>query len=229
MPLYIMLLLSLFSWFQTSKGNQLYEKEQYPEALEAYREAQKKDPDSPAIHYNIGNAFYRQGKFKEAAQEYRQATDGAEPFNSQAYYNLGNSLFRDGQLPEAVEAYKRALRITPGDMDAKYNLEFVQRQLQEQEKQPPSSQDEQQDKDKQQDDSSQDSSESEQQNQDEPQPSQGPEENKQDGNQQQPEPGDMTREEAERLLNALNQNEQDIQKSLRKQAPVKQNTPKKDW
>ena len=39
----------------------------------------------------------------------------------------------------------------------------------------------------------------------------------------------MSKEEAERLLNAFNQDEQELQKQLRKQSEVKQKNPKKDW
>ena len=236
MLLYIFLVFSLFNWFQNSKGNQLYQDEQYTEAMKAYREAQERDPAASAIHYNIGNALYRQDKFEEATKEYSQAIDGAEPLNARAYYNLGNSLYRTGRLQDAIEAYKRALRITPDDVDAKYNLEFAQRQLQEQEQQQQGQQDENQDKQQDESQEQQQQGQQDESESDQPEESQSPQQEQQQDNQAQdmnqdppPRPGDMTREEAERLLNALNQDEMDLQKQLRKQSPVKQTQPKKDW
>lgn len=39
----------------------------------------------------------------------------------------------------------------------------------------------------------------------------------------------MSKEEAERLLNAFKQDEQELQQKLRKQSDVKRKKPKKDW
>lgn len=232
---YIMLVFSIFNWSQNSKGNQFYQNKQYPEALDAYREAQKRTPESPVIHYNTGNTLYRQGKFKDAAQEYRQATEGGAPLNARACYNLGNSLYRNGQLQDAVEAYKRALRITPHDVDAKYNLEFVQRQLQDKQQPPPSSEnDDKEDSSKNQQNKKDPSKNESKPDQSEQQPSQQQDRSRDNKNQNMnpsppPQPGDMSREEAERLLNALNKDEQDLQKRLRKQRPAQQENPGKDW
>lgn len=204
---------------QNARGNELYRAKQYDQALTAYRAAQLKEPESMAMHYNIGNTLYRQGKYDEAIQQYSKATTGPVPLNAQANYNLGNSLYRAGKLDEAAEAYKRTLRLTPNDTDAKYNLEFIRKQRQPPPK-PSKSQNDQQQKPPQ----------------DQPQPNQqqhkpSPTRPEQKNQPQKPEqtPGEMTREEAERLLNALNQPEQDLQKQRRKQAQTKQRQPDKDW
>jgi len=159
--------------------------------------------------------------------------------DAQAYYNLGNSLYRTGQLEPAIDAYKRALTIAPDDQDTKYNLEYVQRQMQEQEQKSDDSQDQDEQQDQEdQEDEQQDQSQDDQEQSDESQDQQGDqeEENPQDSesgeqysDNQNPQPGDMSKEEAERLLNAFNQDEQEIQKDLGKQAQTKQRNLKKDW
>ncbi|HCP99195.1 MAG TPA: hypothetical protein DIT99_00165, partial [Candidatus Latescibacteria bacterium] len=116
---------------KNAKGNELYQQKKYDEALMAYQEAQADEPDNPSLHYNIGNTLYQREKYPEAIQAYKKALNSEKPLNNQAYYNLGNSLYRLGQLKESIEAYKRGLRIQSDDTDMKYNLEFVQRQLQD--------------------------------------------------------------------------------------------------
>jgi len=49
---------------------------------------------------------------------------------AQSRYNAGNALYRTGRLEEAVDQYLRSLEINPEDEDAKYNLEFVRREIQ---------------------------------------------------------------------------------------------------
>jgi tetratricopeptide (TPR) repeat protein len=226
MWLIISLFFSIFPWSSGSKnaqGNALYQQGKYAEAAASYREAQAEAPDNPALPYNLGNALYRQEKYAEAIQAYKQAVNGKDPINARALYNLGNSLYRTGRLQESVEAYKQGLRITPDDIDMKYNLEFVQRQLQQQQQPPDEAQNDgpqNQPQDRQEESRSRQNPEQS--------PSSGREkENDRTG--QPPREGELSREEAERLLNALNQDEQDLQKQLRKQAPMQQKNPEKDW
>ena len=52
------------------KGNKLYEKKKYSDAIEVYRKAQIKDPQSAPIRYNLGNSLYELNDFTEAEKEY---------------------------------------------------------------------------------------------------------------------------------------------------------------
>ena len=74
--------------------------------------------------FERGNAFYRDGKFDQAAMAYetilRQGT--ASPA---IYFNLGNSYYRLGKTAPAILAYERALRLRPNDPDIKHNLDLV--------------------------------------------------------------------------------------------------------
>ncbi|MBT5876879.1 MAG: tetratricopeptide repeat protein, partial [Candidatus Latescibacteria bacterium] len=73
MTIPLMLVLSLLIFDQTTKGNEYYNSQQYPEALSAYEEAEVEHPEAPEVHYNKGNALYRQDMFNEAAASYQQA------------------------------------------------------------------------------------------------------------------------------------------------------------
>lgn len=228
MILLILLPLLILGWSpgeKNAEGNALYRKGQYDGALEAYQTAQADAPDNAALSYNLGNTLYRKQKYPEAIQAYRQAIQGKDALSAQAYYNLGNSLFRAGQSQQAIEAYKQGLRITPDDVDMKYNLEFVQRQQKNQDQQR------QNQKDQSKDDGRQDNPQDQKQDQNRPdQSSPPPDRPKQnDRSKAQPRKGELSKEEAERLLNALNQDEQDLQKQIRKQGPAGQKNPDKDW
>jgi len=119
---------------KNEKGNTFFRHEQYDDALTYYRDAQLDAPDLPALHFNVGDALYKQGKFDEALREYEQALDAEDgDFKAKVYYNMGNAFFKQNQLSESVEAYKKSLKLVPNDAEAKFNLEFVQSKLQEQE------------------------------------------------------------------------------------------------
>jgi Ca-activated chloride channel homolog len=78
-------------------------------------------------------AQYEAGQYQDATASYR-TQDGGE-----SRYNLGNSLARGGDLKGALAAYDEALAEQPGDEDARFNRDLVEKLLREQE-QPKQSQ-----------------------------------------------------------------------------------------
>ena len=102
-------------------------------------EKQIENPKDPRLAYNIGNAYYRMGRFEEAAASYESLFDGETPwgeipveFAGAGWYNRGNALYRLGELEESVASYQKALELNPQDKEARKNLEFVLRKLEEQ-------------------------------------------------------------------------------------------------
>jgi Ca-activated chloride channel family protein len=197
------------------EGNRAYRNADFDAALRAYTEAQVGAPGSPAIQYNIGNVFYRQEDYERAAEAYRKALEGARGGQARdAAYNLGNSRFLAGDFGGAVEAYRGALEIDPRDRDAKRNLEIALARLKP--PPPPKGGGSQDKKDDQKKDQQREPSTS-------PQPRAG-----QRNEQPQPREGELGREEAERLLDALAQEErQNLDKEKRPaRAPA---AGGKDW
>ena len=119
------------------EGNQLYRQKKYAEALKRYTAAQLEAPDEPRLHYNLGNVFFRQGEAEKARDEYARALASADPrLDPSAVYNLGNTFLAQQKFQEAVSAYQRTLKLNPRDLDAKRNLELALLRLRQQ-KQPP--------------------------------------------------------------------------------------------
>ncbi|MEE8536974.1 MAG: tetratricopeptide repeat protein [Acidobacteriota bacterium] len=199
------------------QGNEAYRRTRYDDALRSYTEAQVDSPDSPIIEYNIGNVFYRQQAYDRASEAYGKALENAEgTLARDVFYNLGDSRFMAQDFGGAVQAYTQALRIDPSDRDAKRNLEIALARL---EQPPPQGGDD----DRQEENREQESAPQS------PRPSQ-PQREQADPDPPRPQPreGELSPEEAERLLEALAQEEQDNIKRQRRKGRV---TPPggKDW
>jgi Ca-activated chloride channel family protein len=114
-------------------GNRLFEAGDYDAAMQRYVEALVELPESAEIRFNLGNALYRLGRYPEAVEEYQKARSAADAGLSQAaQFNLGNTHFRMGRFEQAVVAFEQALRLDPGDLDAKRNLEIALARLEQQ-------------------------------------------------------------------------------------------------
>ena len=205
-------------------GNNAYEKQDYKAAEEQYRKSLEKKPSYKG-QYNLGSAIYQQQRFDEAQQQFQLAAEqSADPLvKAQAFHNLGNAYYSKQQYQEAIEAYKNALRIRPSDKGTQYNLSQAMRQLQQQQQRQ--QQQEQQEQEKQQ-------KPPEKPQQGNPPPDSGDEKELSDqGNQPQDpnaKPGQLTDEEAERLLDIMNREEQKVQEKMRK-TEGNHLRPERDW
>jgi len=79
-----------------------------------------------------GAAFYQAGEYQKALESY-SASGAIE--TSGLYYNKGNALAQLGKLPEAVAAYDKALELDPGNEDAKFNKELLEKEVEKQKQQ----------------------------------------------------------------------------------------------
>lgn len=119
-------------------GQVFYEKGEYEKALNRYIDAQLEHPEKAEILYNIGNTYYRLGNFQAAYDHFKQAVQSENvSLKQKSLYNLGNAGVRRGMLEDAVKNYSAALKIDPRDEQAKQNLEFVKRMIEQRKKEQP--------------------------------------------------------------------------------------------
>ncbi|MBU1369754.1 MAG: tetratricopeptide repeat protein [Bacteroidetes bacterium] len=195
------------------KGNKEFRKEAFSDAEINYRKALETNPMNENAVFNLGTSRYKQDNFEAAAKDFSQATEMSKSAmaTAEAYYNLGNSLMNQEQYQESVNAFKQALRLNPEDEEARYNLAYAQWKLKEQEQQKQDQdqkqdqQNDQQDQEQQQDKQDQEQQQDqENQDQKQDQQQQNDQQNQQQQQQQKPQ---MSKEDAERMLQAL-QNEE---------------------
>ncbi|GAB4256286.1 MAG: hypothetical protein Kow0092_02240 [Deferrisomatales bacterium] len=115
------------------QGLERYEAGDYAGAEESLLAAQVEAPAAPEIAFDLGNAQYRAGKFEDALGSYSAALrEAGEELKAAALFNRGNAAFRLGRLEEAARDYRAALEMRPEDPDARLNLEYALRLLEEQ-------------------------------------------------------------------------------------------------
>lgn len=224
------------------KGNKLYADSLFEKAEIEYRKALELNPTSADAMYNLGNALFNQvpqaeDKGQEAMDQYAAAakleTDKARL--AQIYHNLGTLMYVAQQYPQSVVAYKEALRNNPHDNETRYNLakamHMCKSQEQQQENQEQQQQEQQQEQQEQQQQEQQEQQQQEQQNQEQQNPEQQKQEQQQQNQQQAQENKEqISKENAEQILNALMQDEKDIQEKQKKMMKQQQGkTLEKDW
>lgn len=219
-------------------GNDNFEETDFKEAEVDYMKALEKNPESLRSQYNLGGALYKQENYEDASKLYNNlASIGTEKVNpADSYYNLGNTLLKAQKYPESIEAYKNALRLNPGDMDAKYNLEYAKKKLQDQQQQE-QNQDQDQDKedeenkDQEKQDQEQKDQEQKDQEQQEQEQNQDQQQQEQDQQQQQqPQPQQISKQDAERMLEALKNDEnKTLEKVKLQKGKGKAKKVEKDW
>ena len=135
------------------QGNALYEAGSFDAAARQYDMAAQALPDAAAVHFNLGNALFKQQRFNAAVEHYARALTTAAPgpagLEGRLKFNLGNVAYQralqalpDAQqalphLQSAVTYYRDSLEVDPQQGDARYNLELAQTLLRQLQQQPP--------------------------------------------------------------------------------------------
>ncbi|WP_455593089.1 tetratricopeptide repeat protein [Bacteroides sp.] len=225
----VLVLMSLFSvgvWAQKAerdfirRGNRFFNDSVFVDAEVNYRKALEVNPKSTISMYNLGNTLFQQKKSKEAMEQYVSASKIEKDKDKLAsiYHNMGVIFQSDKDYAKAVDAYKMSLRNNPKDDETRYNLALAQKMLKDQQQ----NQDQNQDQNKDDQQKQQDKKDQEQK------------QNDQNKNQQQPpkpekKDNQMSKENAEQLLNSVMQDEKDIQDKLKKQKVIQGGRLEKDW
>jgi len=195
------------------QGNRLFRKGDYQGAEVAYTKAIEKNDKNPQAHYNLGNTLLVQHKDSAAIEQLQKAgqTEESPLRKAQAYHNMGTICQRKKMYGEAIEQYKQALRLNPNDDETRYNLVLCQKQKKEEDQQ-------QQNQQQQQQQQEQKKEEKQQQNQQQQQ-------------QEQQQQEQMSRENAEQMLNAAMQKEKQTQERMKEAMKNQNQRPQreKNW
>jgi tetratricopeptide (TPR) repeat protein len=200
-----------------------------------YRKALEKKPNDLKAVANIGSAQFKQQKYAEAASQFEQALNIAEKKEdkAKAYFNYGNAMLGQQKFDVSIEAYKNALRNNPSDMQAKYNLEFARKMKeQKQQQQQQQNKDKNKDQNKDQQDKNKNQNQDQDQNQDKQdqnkdKQNQDQNKNQQKNQQQQPQPK-ISKQNAEQMLKALENDEKETQEKVKKAKAEKAKSSKND-
>lgn len=198
-------------------GNKKYKDNKFTEAQKNYLDALGKQGNSYRGAFNLGDAYYKQGKYKEAAEQFEMLTQRKTNNDtlSKAYHNLGNSYLKQKEFEKSITAYKNALKKNMDDEETRYNLAYAQKMLKQQQEQQKQNQDKK-DHDKNKDknkDKNQDKSK----------------DKKKDDKQEQQQQN-ISKEDAQRLLEALNNDEKKLRDKMNeKKVKVAKTQIEKDW
>ena len=174
------------------KGNKQYRAGNYADAEVLYRKAIEKNNRNPQAVYNLGLALMKQQKDSAAVQQFMDAGKlETNPLRrALSYHNAGVICQGKKMYGEAIDVYKEALRNNPADDETRYNLALCKRQQKQQ----------QQNQQQQKQDQKQEEKKEEQKQQ----------------QQQQKQEQQMSRENAEQMLNAAMQEEKQTQQRMKK-------------
>jgi len=192
------------------QGNRQYEKDKFPESEIYYRKALDKNKGSGDAVFNSGDALYKQKKYEDAGKQFTESHRMNEDRDkkSASLYNLGNSLLMANKIQESIEAYKNSLRLKPDNAEAKYNLAYAQDLLKEQQQQQQQQQQNEDNKDQEKKDDGN-------KNQDQEKDSQDKQNNDQQQDKQDQQQQSISKEDAERLLNAIANDEKNVQEKVK--------------
>lgn len=242
----VMLLHTFWAFSQNEKmalrdGNDAYNGGKPIEAANLYKKSLKENQTYYKANFNLGDAYYRtaqlikSGKipspdkrmtpdsaanivFQQAAEQFEVTAKSISNADTiqKAWHNYGNAKLMQANYEDAILGYKKALRLNSKDEDARYNLAYAQKKLAEQQKNQNNKDDKKnQDQQDKQDKKEQDKKEQEKKDQQQKQQEQQPQ---------------MSKEQAEKMLNALKNDEKKLQ-DLRKQKAEEGQKIKieKDW
>jgi|CXWL01.1.fsa_nt_gi Ca-activated chloride channel family protein len=207
-------------------GNSLYGKELYDQAFERYSRAAQRRPKDSRPAFNAGDALYRMDRTEDAAAMFESVAGNKNTppaARAAALHNLGNARYKGGDYAGAASAYRGALALAPSDAATRHNLAVAL----DRQKNPPKQQQKKQDQKK-------DDPNKPQDKKDKPSGGEGGK-NDQEKNPPRSRPQDsLTKEEAERVLRAVNEREKQTQRQAqeeRKQrAAAKPRSPTgEDW
>ena len=220
---------------EVRSGNRAFRSKNYNEAEIDYRKGLVKDSTSFISAYDLASSLYMQKDYENAARTLDKVADQLpqSEYASRWYFNKGNIALQQQDYKTAVDAFKQALLLDPEDLQAKESYIYAKEKLKDRQ----DGQNQQQDGQNQQDNQNQQDDQNKQndQNQQDDQTQQD------DQNQQpQPQPNDdqqpqqdpagqqISPQQAQQMLKAIQAKEKETQEKVEKAKAQQAQTRRKE-
>jgi Flp pilus assembly protein TadD len=113
-----------------AKGKEHYRNDEDTQALEAFQQAIKLNPEFAEAHFRLGLTYDALGQEQEAQASYKKAVETYKKYfatdenekDAEAHYNLGQTYAGLHLYSEAVREYRQATRLKPDDAAIHYDL-----------------------------------------------------------------------------------------------------------
>ncbi len=106
-------LLTTAGTFENS-GLEALDRQEWPAAIEQFRQGLELDPDDPGLRHRLGTALFMVGDLDGAMAEFQRVVR-TTPDYFPSHYSIGVLLQETRRHAEAVERFRTALRHRPGD------------------------------------------------------------------------------------------------------------------
>ena len=113
----------VYDYFQ--QGKRHLKKGMAAQATVPLEKAKRREPNKASIRESLGIAYFRIGRYDEAAVEFRAVLE-LSPADDYAHYALGRCLEKQGKPDEAVGHYRMASFFRPQSEDYRRALEAVE-------------------------------------------------------------------------------------------------------
>ena len=213
------------------QGNRAFDRQRWSAADISYRKALMADSTSVAANYNLASVQYRQEDYQGAAKSLQRIaqTAPATPHAADYFYNVGDAALQAKDYKTAVEAFMQSLLRNPGDLDAKENFIYARKMLENQQQGGDGQDDQNQDQNQDQQNQNQDQNKDQQDKQDQNQDNQDQQD--QQDQQEQPARGELSPQQAQQILQAMQDQEKATQDKVKKEKAevLKSRQKEKNW
>ncbi len=221
-----------------NKGVDLYKEGKAADSEVEFKKGLEKSPNNFQANFNLGDSYYKEQNYPDALKAYSSALSKTNNnlLKAKVYHNIGNALLQSKKYKESVNAYANSLKLNPNDQDTKYNLSYALSMMKNPDKNKNQNKNNKNDKNKKnQDNKNQNKNDQNKNDQNKNQNQNQNQNNQQNQNKNQQNQGNngqsqdkISKQQAETILNAIKNDEKDLQKQVRKikGTPVKTD---KDW
>jgi Ca-activated chloride channel family protein len=117
---------------EIKRGFEHYQMENYRDAIQHFEKVARSRKDAPS-YYDLGNAYYQAGLYKEAVKAYKHAYTNNPELLYKIFFNLGNAYYKQKRYEKALDAYLFAKKFKT-EPDLEYNIALTKKHLK---KRPP--------------------------------------------------------------------------------------------